>query len=352
MSDVAPGLKTITARPQPPAPAPRRRGMPAGLPAAIALVADKLEQVEQECRRNLRSDVGVIDEAGRYIVDGGGKRVRPILLLLSSQLCGYRGDRDVLFASVFEFIHTATLVHDDIIDEADLRRGRGSLNSRWGNGLTVLLGDYLYIKSMNMALEADDIAIIRILAAITLKMIEGELIAHRRRWDIDISEREHLEIIRRKTACLFSGCSQVAAVLSGAGPEKVQALTDYGLNLGMAFQLIDDLLDFTADERVLGKPVASDLKEGKLTLPLIYLLERGDPRERAMVQTVLEERDFRTVGRDEIVALLRHSRTLERTRDLALSYARHAREALDVFADSPAKAALQSLPDFVVSREY
>ncbi len=352
MSDLAPGLKTAAPRPRPPARAGRRTALPAGLPAVIALVADKLDQVEQECRRNLRSDVGVIDEAGRYIADGGGKRVRPILLLLSSQLCGYRGDRDVLFASVFEFIHTATLVHDDIIDEADLRRGRGSLNSRWGNGLTVLLGDYLYIKSMNMALEADDIEIIRILAGITLKMIEGELIAHRRRWDIDINEREHLEIIRRKTACLFSGCSQVAAVLSAAGPEKVQALTDYGLNLGMAFQLIDDLLDFTADERVLGKPVASDLKEGKLTLPLIYLLERGDPTERAMVQTVLEERDFRTVGRDEIVVLLRQAGTLERTRDLALSYARHARESLDLFDDCPAKEALQALPDFVVSREY
>ncbi|MFQ5877184.1 MAG: polyprenyl synthetase family protein [Acidobacteriota bacterium] len=325
---------------------------PGGLSWIISLVADKLALVEGECRRNLRSEVGIIDELGRYISEGGGKRVRPILLLLSAQLCGYRGDRDVLFASVFEFIHTATLVHDDVVDQADLRRGRGSMNARWGNGLTVLLGDYLYIKSMNMALEAGDIRIIKILAHITLKMIEGELIAHRRRADIAITEEEHLEIIRRKTAYLFSGCARVAAVMSGAGPERSEALAGYGMNLGMAFQIIDDLLDFVADERVLGKPVASDLKEGKLTLPLIYLLQQGGAAERAMVQTVLEERDFRTVGRDEIVGLLRRGRTLDRAREVAVAYARRARESLLPFEPSPAREALMALPDFVVSREY
>jgi octaprenyl-diphosphate synthase len=267
-------------------------------------------------------------------------------------MCGYRGDRDVLFASVFEFIHTATLVHDDVIDEAELRRGRGSMNARWGNGLTVLLGDYLYIKSMNMALEADDLRIIKILAAITLKMIEGELIADRLRADINLSEEEHLEIIRRKTACLFSGCSRVAAVLAGAGPEREEALAEYGMNLGMAFQIVDDLLDFTADVRTLGKPVASDLKEGKLTLPLIYLLEREDATERALVQTVLDERDFRTVGREEIIALLRTAKTLDRTRDLAATYARRAKDSLLIFDPCPAREALAMLPDFVLSREY
>jgi octaprenyl-diphosphate synthase len=346
MTDLVSGLRST---PLPPA----RLGPRApGLPAILALVADKLTLVEEDCRRNLRSEFGVIDELGRYLADGGGKRVRPILLLLSTQMCGYRGDNDVLFASVFEFIHTATLVHDDVIDEADRRRGRGSMNSRWGNGLTVLLGDYLYIKSMNMALIADDIRIIKILASITLKMIEGELIADRRRWDIHLTEREHLEIIRRKTAYLFSGCGRVAGVLSGAAPERVEALAEYGMNLGMAFQIVDDLLDFTADEKVLGKPVASDLKEGKLTLPLIYLLEKGDATQRALVQAVLDERDFKSVRREEIVAMLRSGKALQRTRDLALTYASRAREALAPFDPSPARAALQSLPDFVVSREY
>ena len=359
MTDLAPGLKTAGARvaaggapSAQAAPARAARPLPPGLPEILLLVGDKLAQVEQECRRHLRSEVGVIDELGRYIADGGGKRVRPILLLLSSQLCGYKGDRDVTFASVFEFIHTATLVHDDVIDEAELRRGRGSLNARWGNGLTVLLGDYLYIKSMNMALAADDLEIIKILAEITLKMIEGELIADRRRSDIDVTEEEHLEIIRRKTACLFAGCGRVAGVLSQAPPGKVEALSDYGMNLGMAFQIVDDLLDFTAMESVLGKPVASDLREGKLTLPLIYLLQKNDPGERAMVRTVLEERDFRTVSREEIIDLLRRGRTLEKTRDLATAYARRAQAALKPFAPCAARDALMALPDFVLFREY
>jgi len=359
MTDVVSGLKTTRVRPAargplPPPATPVRavRTLPPGLPEIMRLVGDKLSHVEEECRRHLRSEVGVIDELGRYIAEGGGKRVRPILLLLCAQLCEYQGDRDVMFASVFEFIHTATLVHDDVIDEAALRRGRGSLNARWGNGLTVLLGDYLYIKSMNMALAADDLAIIKILAEITLKMIEGELIADRSRSDIEINETEHLEIIRRKTACLFSGCGRVAGVLAKAPPDKVAALADYGMNLGMAFQIVDDLLDFTASESVLGKPVASDLREGKLTLPLIYLLEQNDPQARALIQTVLEERDFRTVSRDEIIDLLRRGQTLERTREVAVGYARKAQSALQAFPPSPARSALLSLPDFVLFREY
>jgi octaprenyl-diphosphate synthase len=328
-----------------------RAGHP-GLPAAVALVADKLALVEQECRRNLRSDVDVIDELGRYLADAGGKRIRPILLLLAARMCGYKGDRDVLFASVFEFIHTATLVHDDVIDQADLRRGRGTVNAHWGNELTVLLGDYLYIKSMNMALSAGDIRIIAILAEITLKMIEGELIADRRRSDIRLTEPEYLDIVRRKTAYLFAGCGRVAGVLSDATSERVEALAAYGLNLGMAFQIVDDLLDFTSERRVLGKPVASDLKEGKLTLPLIYLLESADPETASLVQTVLDERDFLTITREEIVGLLTAGRTLERTRQVASGYAQRARDALALFAPCPAREALLYLPSFVVSRHY
>ena len=347
MSDVAPSPMPRIA---PPGATARR--YPAELPSIIALVADKLKSVEEECRRNFRSEVGAIDELGSYLAEAGGKRVRPVLLLLSAQMCGYRGDRDVLFASVFEFIHTATLVHDDVIDQSEVRRGRGTMNARWGNGLTVLLGDYLYIKSMNMALEADDIRIIRILAQITLKMIEGEIVADRRRGDIRMTEEQHLDIVRRKTAHLFSGCGRVAGVLSGVTPEKVEALAEYGMNLGMAFQLIDDLLDFTSETRVLGKPVASDLKEGKLTLPLIYLMQAAEAGEREMVQTVLDEGEFLTVKAHEIVDLVRRRKTLDRTRDLALTYARRAREALGPFDPCPARDALLRLPEFVVSREY
>jgi octaprenyl-diphosphate synthase len=205
---------------------------------------------------------------------------------------------------------------------------------------------------MNMALEADDIRIIRILAQITLKMIEGEIVSDRHRSDIRVTEEQHLDIVRRKTAFLFAGCGRVSGVLAGVAPEKVEALAEYGMNLGMAFQIVDDLLDFTSDTRVLGKPVASDLKEGKLTLPLIYLLQAAEPAEREMVQTVLAEGEFLTVKREEIVDLLRRRKTLDRTRDVALAYARRAREALAPFDPCPAREALLRLPDFVVSRKY
>ena len=329
------------------------RTVPAGLVFSdiLGLVGPKLAAVEAEVVRNLHSDIGVIDELGTYLSNGGGKRVRPLLLLLSAQMSGYRGDKDVLFASVFEFIHTATLVHDDVIDGATIRRGRSSLNAQWGNSLTVLLGDYLYIKSMSMALTADDLRIIKILADITLKMIEGELIQQRRQGEIAVTEEEHLDIVRRKTACLFSGCSLVGGVLAGIGAEKEAALQNFGLNLGMAFQLVDDMLDFTSNEKTLGKPVVSDLREGKLTLPLIYLLQAGDSEHRHKVQTVLQDRDFSRVRSEEIVSLVQQRGTLERTRDLARHYGEKAKRDLRVFPDGLARRALESLPDLILSRD-
>jgi octaprenyl-diphosphate synthase len=317
----------------------------------LGLVGGKLSAVEAEVARNLHSEIGVIDELGTYLSNGSGKRLRPLLLLLSAQMSGYRGDRDVLFASVFEFIHTATLVHDDVIDGAILRRGRSSLNAAWGNSLTVLLGDYLYIKSMSMALTADDLRVIKILADITLKMIEGELIQQRRLGEIGVSEQEHLDIVRRKTACLFSGCSLVGGVLGGVGTQREAALESYGTNLGMAFQIVDDMLDFTSDEKTLGKPVASDLREGKVTLPLIYLLELGDESLRQKVACVLEDRDFSRVDSREIVDLVKERGTLEKTRDLARQYGERARMELRHFTDSPARRALEALPDLILSRD-
>jgi octaprenyl-diphosphate synthase len=317
----------------------------------LGLVGPRLSEVEREVGRNLRSEIGVIDELGGYLSAGGGKRVRPLLLLLAAQMAGYRGDRDVLFASVFEFIHTATLVHDDVIDGASLRRGRSSLNAAWGNSLTVLLGDYLYIKSMNMALTANELRIIRILAEITLRMIEGELIALRRVGAIDVTAEEHLDIIRRKTAFLFAGCGQVGAVLAESAPRKERALYEYGMNLGMAYQIVDDLLDLTADERTLGKPVASDLREGKVTLPIIHLLEKGNPADREKINAVLQDRDFSRVSWQEISGMLRENGTLARSRDLARQYAELARAELRVFPETPARRALESLPELVVSRD-
>ncbi len=205
-------------------------------------VRDDLRQVEREFARHVQSQVAVIPTIGNYIQDGGGKRIRPAVLLMAARMAGYTGERAVLYASVVEFIHTATLVHDDIIDGADLRRGRLAVHSRWGNDITVLLGDYLYIKSMAMALTQDSLEIIRLLCDVTLRMIEGELYQLTKTGDVDISEDEHFEIIRRKTAFLFGGCAQIGGMLGGVTPERAAALREYGFNLGITFHMVDDLL--------------------------------------------------------------------------------------------------------------
>ncbi len=318
----------------------------------LRLVGDDLGRVEMEFSGHLGSDVDIIETVGRYIADGGGKRIRPALFLLCTKLCGYEGDRHILFASVFELIHTATLVHDDVIDGAQVRRGRASVNARWGSHLTVLLGDYLYLKSMTMALTADDLRIIKILCDITLTMIEGELMQADVTGSLDISEAEHLEIIRRKTAALFSGCGKVAGTLAGIATEQVDALEAYALNLGMAYQIIDDMLDFTSTETVLGKPVASDLKEGRITLPLIYLLEEGDAAHRETISRVLAEGGFRSVARSEILDLVKRNGTLEKTRRLAGSYSDAAVSHLEGFTDSPARQALVEIARYITAREF
>ena len=309
-----------------------------------------LEAVEQEFVRHIQSRVALIPEMGRYIQSSGGKRVRPAVLLMASRLCGYKGDRAVLYASVVEFIHTATLVHDDIIDGADLRRGRLAVHSRWGNDITVLLGDYLYIKSMAMALTQDSLEIIRLLCDVTLRMIEGELYQLTKTGDVDITEEEHFEIIRRKTAFLFGGCAQIGGMLGTTTPEQQAALWEYGFNLGIAFQLVDDLLDYTADERALGKPIASDLREGKVTLPIIYLLERGGVA-REIVDSIVRDRDVTRERWTELKQMLTETQAIARARRQAEHYAGVAVQHLSSFPASPERDALLALPEYVLSRD-
>jgi len=323
----------------------------ADLKEILSLVEDDLLEVEKVFAAQFDSDVALVGEIGRYIQGGGGKRIRPALLLLASRLCGYRGERAVLLASVVEFIHTATLLHDDIIDEATVRRGRRSVNSAWGNDITVLLGDFLYTKSMAMALSQDNLPILRLLSDVTLRMIEGELLEIERNADLGVREADHIDIIRRKTADLFSACMRIGAILGEVGPEREQALARYGLNLGICFQMVDDLLDFTADEKVLGKPVANDLREGKLTLPMIFLLRRGGAEAADRVRAVVEDRGFERVGRDELVALAQRNGALDEARALAESYAVAARRELEAFERSPFREALAVLPDFILSRD-
>jgi octaprenyl-diphosphate synthase len=310
-----------------------------------------LEAVEQEFVRHIQSRVALIPEMGRYIQSSGGKRVRPAVLLMASRLCGYKGDRAVLYASVVEFIHTATLVHDDIIDGADLRRGRLAVHSRWGNDITVLLGDYLYIKSMSMALTQDSLEIIRVLCDVTLRMIEGELYQLTKTGDVDITEEEHFEIIRRKTAYLFGGCAQIGGMLGDVSAERANALREYGFNLGVAFQLVDDLLDYTADAVALGKPIGGDLREGKVTLPIIFLLNRGGEEADALIRTVVNDRAVSPEQWRQILRLLGEHRATDLAYERAVEYAERAKACLEIFPASRERDALLALPDYVLARD-
>jgi octaprenyl-diphosphate synthase len=323
-----------------------------GLKDIVRLVEDDLARVEDVFRAQVHSDLPLVGEIGRYIQEGGGKRVRPALLLLASRLCGYRGERAVTLASTVEFIHTASLLHDDIIDEATTRRGRSSVNSRWGNDVTVLLGDFLYTKSMAMALSQDNLRILRLLSDVTLRLIEGEILEIERNGDIHVTEEDHLDTIRRKTADLFAACTRIGAILGEVGDEREQALAGYGLNLGLSFQMVDDLLDFTAEETTLGKPVANDLREGKVTLPMIFLLRRAGAAAVEMVKAVLDDRAFARVSHDEIVRLARECGALDDARRMAERYADAARAELLVFEPSPYRDALEALPGFILSRDH
>jgi octaprenyl-diphosphate synthase len=314
-------------------------------------IREDLEAVEREFVRHIQSRVALIPEMGRYIQGSGGKRVRPAVLLMAARLSGYRGERSVLYASVVEFIHTATLVHDDIIDGADVRRGRAAAHSRWGNDITVLLGDYLYIKSMAMALTQDSLEIIRLLCDVTLRMIEGELYQLTKAGDVDITEEEHFEIIRRKTAFLFGGCAQIGGMLGGVSPEQETALRDYGFNLGVAFQLVDDLLDYTADQTALGKPVGGDLREGKVTLPIIFLLRRGGEEADRLIRSVVRDRAVSGEDWRQLLALLREHRATDLSFERAVEYASRAKSCLTAFPPGRERDALLTLPDYVLARD-
>ena len=322
------------------------------LPDILGLVEADLVRVERVFRDEFLSDLKVISDVASHVRDAGGKRIRPALLLLASRLFSHSSDRMITLGAVVEYIHTATLLHDDVIDEAATRRGRKSANSRWGNKTTVLIGDFLYTKSMAMALTQDNLGILRLLSDVTLRMIEGQVLEIEREADLSVREDQHIDIIRRKTADLFAACMRIGAILGNASPEEEKALSAYGLALGLAFQMKDDLLDFTASEKKLGKPVGLDLREGKLTLPVIYMLEEGDAQTRAMVETVVEDRNFDRVSHTEIVSLAKRSGAIARAEAVAVQQAEAARAAISVFPPSAERTALLTLPDFILARDH
>jgi octaprenyl-diphosphate synthase len=314
------------------------------------LLRDDLAAIEREFGRDTVSNVRVITEIGEYLRAGGGKRLRPALLLLSAKLFHGSGRAPLRLGAVVEIIHTATLVHDDIIDEAQTRRGRASTNTQWGNSKCVLAGDWLYMQSFKVALEERNLRILDVLIELTQQMVEGELL-QMEKLGRSISMDEHLDLIYRKTACLFSVCMRLGSIVGKATPEQEEKLGSYGRNLGMAFQIVDDVLDLTASEEVLGKPVASDLREGKATMAVIHALERCTPEEREKMETILRDRAFNGVTHPQILGILNRYGSLDYAMASASEYADNARQALDGFEDSEFKRALLWAPEFVVARE-
>jgi octaprenyl-diphosphate synthase len=326
------------------------------------LVRDDLVLVEQEIAAQNGAAIRPVDEISSYLREGGGKRLRPALLLLTAGAVGYRGASAIRLGAVVEMIHSATLVHDDVIDGANTRRGRPSTNARWGNHMSVLAGDWLYMQSFEMALRERNFSILDILIDLTQNMVEGELLQLTCLGRIDLTEGEASALAYRKTACLFSGCSRLGGVLGQQPTHVEEALAEYGRNAGLAFQLVDDLLDFTASPEQLGKPVLSDLKEGKVTLPLIFALQAGgapgsDGKGRPcgegwrLVAKVLEERGFVSVRPEQITRLVHETGALVRAANLASEYVSRAKACLEELPDSEYRRALSAVPDFILERE-
>jgi octaprenyl-diphosphate synthase len=316
-----------------------------------ALVGDDLAAVEREIRRELDSPVALIQEMGGYIAGAGGKRLRPILLLLAARLAGYRGPRAVRLACVVEMLHTATLIHDDVVDQAPLRRGRPSANAQWGDDASVLVGDHLYSKSFAMLVHDNDRAIMETLARATVSMTEAEVFQLQLKRSGMTAEPDYVRIITQKTASFISACCRIGALLGGCPPAQTEALTRYGLDIGVAFQISDDSLDFVADQERLGKAVGADLREGKRTLPLIAMLERVRAAEAERVRALLRRRALEPAEIEEIRRLVLEHDGVEYARTRAHAYAQAAKADLDVFPPSEERETLVLVADFVVDRD-
>ena len=314
------------------------------------LLHDDLRAIEREFGDDAVSSVKAITEISDYLREGGGKRIRPSLLLLSAKSQGYSGGGMVRLGAVVEMVHTATLVHDDIIDAADTRRGRPSANTTWGNAKCVLAGDWLYMQAFRVALEERNFRVLDLLIGLTQQMVEGELL-QMETLGRQVTEQEYNDLIYRKTACLFEVSMRLGSVLAKVNGSAEAAMGEYGHSLGLAFQVVDDVLDLTASEEVLGKPVASDLREGKATLAVIHSLENGTAADRDAILTVLTDQNFDRVTHEEILAILSRNRSVNYAMDIALRHAEKARTALTSLPDSDFKRALLWVPDFVVARD-
>lgn len=316
----------------------------------IALLQDEMLGVEAQFKKNLASDVPLVSQVGKYILSSGGKRIRPMLLLLAARLCNYQGDKQIELAGVIEFIHTATLLHDDVVDSADLRRGNRSANLVWGNQASVLVGDFLFAKSFSVMVGSESLKILKILSDTTTCMAEGEILQLINTCDLEVDEPRYLQVVRDKTAILIAAACRVGGVLAGASAEQESALQEFGLEIGTAFQLMDDALDYVADQADFGKAKGHDLSEGKMTLPLIYAYANSGAAEREQVVRIVEGEELSNEDLDYICRLIDRHDGINYTRKKAVERIEIAKRQLRIFPDSEARQALFTLADYVVSR--
>ncbi len=318
----------------------------------FGLVKDDIKMMEDGFRKNLNSDVWLIAKVGEYILSSGGKRFRPLVMLLSSRLCGYRGERHTQLAVVVEFIHTATLLHDDVVDNARLRRGAVSANTVWGGGASILVGDYLLSKAFSLAIAHGNDRMLKVLAQTTTRMAEGEVMQLLKHSDVNITEKEYLEVITGKTAALFSASAQLAAILGEVNLEREVALANYGMGLGVAYQLMDDCLDYISTDEDLGKSVGSDLREGKVTLPLIQAYRKGSGAEKALIKEALDADELTDARLKDVIAVINRHGGIDYTLEKARAHVEGSKKDLDIFEPDLEKMALIAVADFVIDRTY
>jgi len=315
-------------------------------------IQKELDFVEKEIQQGLKNNISLISNIGLHISKSGGKRLRPALVLLSSKLCGYTGERNIHLACAVEFIHTATLLHDDVIDGANLRRGMPSANSKWGSNASILVGDYLFSRSFSVLVKDADLRIMDSLAKASVKMAEGEILQLSKCYDITISKECYIDIVTKKTAELISSCCQVGAILAKADENEEEALTSYGKNIGIAFQLVDDTLDFIATREKLGKPLGNDLREGKVTMPLLMVIESESKENIERIKQILSFSKPDKNGIDFIMDLIRRHKAVEYSLEVAADYSQKAKKNLEIFPYSREKQLLIELADYIVKRDH
>jgi octaprenyl-diphosphate synthase len=330
----------------------RERSQKPSVAALSALVGDDLKHVNALILRRMDSPVALIPQVAGHIIAAGGKRLRPMLTLASARMCGYGGKRHVALAACVEFIHTATLLHDDVVDASDLRRGLATANSVWGNKSSVLVGDFLFSRAFQIMVEDGSLEVLRILANASAVIAEGEVLQLTTANDTETTENAYLEVIRAKTATLFAAACRVGAVVADRPKVEADALDSFGLNLGIAFQLVDDMLDYAADQRTLGKSVGDDFRDGKITLPVVLAFLRGDDEERRFWRRVMEDQEQSEDDLAHAIQLMEKHGSLRDTVERARHYGAIARDALGLFADGPEKRALIELIQFAIHRAY